>query len=207
MSHRIYNHASLSLTSRLISHKMRTLDGRTDGGGTGAGGSSSPPNLLPPPSSSASYLPSFLILPPQSSERGSERRTKEGPSQPRLIAHAHKTFSLLRRRDVGGRDPSHFLLPHRRARRAVIAAVTAADIGARMAAGVGADGRAARRNDLHWLDKHLNNTFEASGQGVRHAAPVILKSRGTIRFRMLELRSEKVDFFMLTSIVEFFPPA
>ena len=29
---------SLCLTSRLISHKMRTLDGRTDGGGTGAGG-------------------------------------------------------------------------------------------------------------------------------------------------------------------------
>ena len=86
--------------------------------------------------------------------------------------------------------------------RAVIAAVTAADIGARTAAGV-----RRRRNDLHWMDKHLNNTFEASGQGVRPSAPVILNSSGTIRFRRLELGSEKVDFFMLTSSVEFFPPA
>ena len=63
--------------------------------------------------------------------------------------------------DVGG---TRLISYCRTGARAVIAAVTAADIGARMAAGVGADGR---RNDLHWLDKHLNNTFEASGQGVR----------------------------------------
>ena len=118
-------------------------------------------STFPPP-----FLPS-LSFPRSHQSEGRKEELKRGrASQPRLIAHAHKTFSLLRRRDVGGTRLISFCRTAARAR-GNRCRHRRRYWGEDGRGGASGRARAARRNDLRWLDKHLNNTFEASGQGVR----------------------------------------